>query len=65
MITKIELPIDCQLYVQSYDLEDLIKVISPVKIHGYISDDDAKDLQNESKMVRIDVRICQTTKTSK
>lgn len=60
MLLKIELPVDCELLVNSYDLEDLAKVISPLKIHGVITEDEEKEIKE--KIARIDLRIRQTTK---
>lgn len=60
MILRIELPIDCELFVNSYDLDDLVKVINPVKIHGVLSEEEAKDYSES--IARIDLRVRQTAK---
>lgn len=60
MLLKIELPTDCELFISSYDIDELVKVISPVKIHGVLQEDESDDIKDS--LARVDLRIRQTTK---
>lgn len=61
MLLKIELPTDCELFINSFDIDELVKEISPVKILGVMQEDESNDLKNS--LARVELRIRQTTKS--